>query len=189
MIKSVVLANHSKNKEVKQIICEYMMKLTKKDIAINGVLAAAYFVLTLITYPLSYGLIQVRLSEILIILCFFNPKYLLGLTVGCLLANTFSTLNILDTLIGTVATLLSCVLISLMKNLLLSCLIPIIINAFLIGLEIYLFIGSPYWVAVGYVALGEFVVMVVSYILFANLRKSEKFLKLIDAKRNVDFKF
>ena len=59
------------------------------DIAI---VAAIYVVLT-ITPPLnaiSYGAYQFRISEMMNFLAFYNPKYIIGVTIGCMIANFFS---------------------------------------------------------------------------------------------------
>ena len=41
-------------------------------IARIAIMAALYVVLTLISYPFSYGLIQFRISEVLMLLCFWQ---------------------------------------------------------------------------------------------------------------------
>ena len=58
-----------------------------KKIVITGLVAAIYAALTLVIAPLSFGPIQFRISEIMVLLAFINPIYILGLTLGCLLAN------------------------------------------------------------------------------------------------------
>ena len=60
--------------------------LTKK-ICQNGIVAAVYFVLTLACAGFSYGQIQFRVAEVLVLLCFFRPDFVLGVTLGCFLAN------------------------------------------------------------------------------------------------------
>ena len=85
----------------------------------NGIMAALYVVLTLISYPISYGLYQLRISEALVLLCFFRKDYTIGITLGCLIANAFSPeLGPIDMLIGTSATLISCLLVCFCKHLL-----------------------------------------------------------------------
>ena len=76
------LINHLKqNKEERE------MKLTTRKITQNAVIAAMYFVITLISSPLSFGLIQFRISEFLMLLCFFRKDYVIGVTIGCFLSN------------------------------------------------------------------------------------------------------
>ena len=49
--------------------------------------AALYAALTLFLAPLSYGPVQARLSECMVLLAYYNKKWIPGLTAGCLLAN------------------------------------------------------------------------------------------------------
>jgi len=166
------------------------LKLSIKDIASNGVIAALYAALTLITYQFSYGPIQFRIAEIMVLLCFFRKDYVIGLTVGCLIANLFSSVSYLDIIFGTLATLISCLLIAYSKIFLISLVYPIIANGLIIGLMLYFVVDSSvsFWFYAGTVALGELAVMIVGYILFMFLRKQETFMKLIRANQNLAFK-
>ena len=51
---------------------------------------------------------QFRLSEALVVLCWFEPVLAVGITLGCFLANVFSTVTALDMVVGTLATALAC---------------------------------------------------------------------------------
>ncbi len=164
------------------------MKIDSKTIAYNGILASLYIALTLITYPISFLGIQIRIAEILILLCFFNKSYILGLTLGCLVANMFSSIGVVDVLFGGIATLISCLLISYCKKLIVAISIPVLINGGLIGLELYLFLKEPFLISFLTVMIGELIAMIVGYLLFFFLRKNKYFYNLIDAKRNIDFK-
>ncbi len=155
----------------------------------NAIIAALYVVITVLTYPLSYNVIQFRLSEILMLLVFFRKDYAWGLTIGCALSNLVSALGLFDVLFGTVATLLACLCIMFCKHLLTACVFPIVFNAFIVGFEIYWLLGEPFWFSVGWVALGEFVVMVAAYIIFMIVRKRKGFMNTLGANQNLDFKF
>lgn len=76
-------------------------------IVFSAVLAAVYAVLTLVLAPISYGAVQFRVSELLCIMPFFLPGSAVGLFVGCLIANLFSPVGILDIIFGPIATLLA----------------------------------------------------------------------------------
>ena len=155
------------------------------EIAFNGILAAVYVALTLALTPISFGPIQFRLSEILVLFCFFNKKYTFGLTLGCLIANIFSPNGILDIPFGTTATLIACIGIMFSKSLALACIFPVVVNAFIIAGELYL-IGEPYWMSVLTVGGGELVVMIVGYILIMIVR-GNTFYNAIQANQNRDF--
>ena len=83
-----------------------MKKFTVRDIADISIVAAIYIVLT-ITPPLnaiSYGAYQFRISEMMNFMAFYNPKYIIGVTLGCMIANFFS-FGMLDVYVGGGSTL------------------------------------------------------------------------------------
>ena len=167
---------------------EKSSKSIVQDICINGIIAATYAALTIAISPLAYGPIQFRFSEIMVLLCFFNKKHTIGLTIGCFLANLFSPTASLDVLFGTLATLIACIGIMFSKHLVVAALFPVVSNAFIIAWEL-MFFGEPYWMSVLTVGLGELGVMILAYIFFILIRKSKQFMRVIHAEQNIDFKF
>ena len=168
---------------------EKVMKVTTKDIIANALIAALYVVLTLITYPISYLGIQFRFAEIMVLLCFWRKDYSIGLIIGCAIANLASSIGLVDVGFGTLATVIACVGIMFMKQLAIACLFPIVANAFIVGFELYQFLGLPFWLSVGEVAIGEATVMVVGYVLFMVLKRRNKFFEVIRANQNIAFKW
>lgn len=81
------------------------MKNKNLFIAQAAIIAAIYVVLVAI-WPASSSAVQVRLAEALTILPFFTPAAIPGVTIGCLLANTFTGCAVLDIIFGSLATLL-----------------------------------------------------------------------------------
>lgn len=158
------------------------------EICLNGIIAALYATLTIFIAPLSYGAIQFRFSEILILLCFFNKKHAIGLTLGCLIANCFSPTAPLDVPFGTLATLLACIGIMFSKYLLVAIAFPVVFNAFIIAAELS-FYNEPYWLSVLTVGAGELAVMVLGYIFFILIKRSKMFMHAIKANQNLDCKF
>ncbi len=73
-------------------------------------IAALYVVLTLLSalLGLSSGAVQIRFSEALCLLPILFPEAVLGLTVGCALANLLTGCALLDIIFGSLATLLGC---------------------------------------------------------------------------------
>ena len=134
------------------------MEKNKVDVtflAATAMIAAIYAVLTLAIAPLSFGLVQVRFSEMLMLLAFIDRKYAPGLILGCFVANCFSPFGIMDVVFGTgcTAAAMFCV-VKFAKSLFGASLWVVFCNAF-IGIELYLF-GSPLWLSMAMVALGEF---------------------------------
>lgn len=167
------------------------MTLTTKRICENALVAGIYVVLTAISMPLSFNLLQFRLAEILMLLCFFRKDFVIGVTVGCLIANISGSLagvtGWIDVAIGTSATLLSGLIMPYCKRLFIASFVPVILNGLIVGAELaYIFEIANYFVCFGFVALGEVVcVSVVGYAFFLLLRKRYNFDKIISANINL----
>ncbi|MBO5095015.1 MAG: QueT transporter family protein [Lachnospiraceae bacterium] len=73
-----------------------------------AMIAALYVVLTFVAnaFGMASGAIQVRLSEMLVILPAFTPAAIPGLFIGCFLSNLLTGCCILDIVMGSVATLI-----------------------------------------------------------------------------------
>lgn len=166
-----------------------MKKDLVQEITINGLLAALYAVFTVAMSPISYGPIQFRVSEILVLFCFFNKRYTIGLTLGCFIANLFSPTMGLDIIFGTIATLIACVGIMFSKYLIVAIWFPVVSNAFIIAWELYILGVSQYWITVLTVGLGELAVMVGGYIIFMMLKENKQLFTTIKANQNIDYKF
>ena len=89
------------------------MKTTRTLVRI-AVISALYAGLTLVLAPISYGAIQVRVSEALTILPLFCWEAIPGLAIGCFIANL--PMGLWDMLIGTLATLLAAFSTRLVKK-------------------------------------------------------------------------
>jgi len=113
------------------------MKFSVRKIAYAAVVGAVYAALTMLLAPISYGSLQIRLSEALCILPYFFPSTAWGLFVGCAIANLMSTAGILDVVFGSLATLLASLLTAWMgrRHMAkpLACLPPVIANGIIIG--------------------------------------------------------
>ncbi|NLC72765.1 MAG: QueT transporter family protein [Ruminococcaceae bacterium] len=81
--------------------------MNTKKLAANAVIAAAYATLTIALAPISYGALQLRLSEALCILPALIPGASWGLFVGCAIANLLSPIGPVDVILGSAATLMA----------------------------------------------------------------------------------
>ena len=98
-----------------------------------AVIAAVYVVLTLIFAPISFGPIQFRISEALVVLPFFTPAAIPGLFIGCLLGNIFGGAMAADVVFGSLATLIgACASYGLRGHKWLVCVPPILSNTLII---------------------------------------------------------
>lgn len=143
-------------------------ELKTKRLVRTAVIAALYALLTVALAPISYGNFQFRVSEILVLLAYFDPFYIGGLTLGCFIANLLGPNGTMDIIFGTLATFISVGAISLtakyIKNkasLFIASLWPTIFNGLIIGWMLNITVGAPLWITMGEVALGEFVVITI----------------------------
>ena len=179
----------------------YMKNLSVKKIAVLSVTAALYVAVTMALGSLAYGSIQFRISEALVLLCFYKKEYCYSMVVGCLIANIISTVGAIDMIVGTLATLIAVVVIVICSKylpglfvkkfgmsenfastaaLITASLSPVVFNGILVGLELKYVFDLPLFLSMGQVALGELVcVTIVGVILFKLLGKNKAFMKLI----------
>lgn len=111
----------------------------------GALIAAIYVALCLMLAPLSYGAVQVRISEALTLLPVLCPDAIWGITIGCLISNMLS-FSPWDMLFGTLASLIAAICTYKLARVrtkglpLAAALPPVLINAVIIGAEItYLF--------------------------------------------------
>lgn len=154
--------------------------------ALNTVLTYAQYLL----WPESTSMaIQVRISEAMLVLAFFTPAAVPGMTIGCLLFNlTYAGTLLLDWLVGTLATLLAVWGMRMTRNItvkgypILGMLLPALTNGLLVGWELTYYIGeASFWYNALFVALGEVIaLLVVGTVLFYAIknRKLEKLMKI-----------
>lgn len=159
-----------------------------RHLALGGLIAAVYVILSVGLAPISYGPVQLRVAEALTILAVLSPVAIPGLTVGCLLANLVGvylgmTLP-LDVVIGTLATFLAAVASYGLRRFtvgglpLLSGLMPVLFNAVIVGWELWYFFTEVHTLGTFllnafWVGIGELIaVMVLGMILYQVLKKS-----------------
>ena len=110
-------------------------RFSTRQLAIAGIIAAVYAVLTVFLPIPQYGGVQLRVAEAMTLLPFLFPEAIPGLAVGCFLANLQSPF-VLDWVVGTAATLLAAIWVSKLKNKWLTPIPPVLCNAVIIGAEI-----------------------------------------------------
>ncbi len=154
-------------------------KIDVKNLARLAVAAALYAALTLALPGISFGLINLRFSEILVLLCFYRRDYSAALIVGCFIANCFSPMALMDMVFGTLATAIAVLPMFSVRNIWLAAMLPVISNAVIVGWELYLAFSQPLWLGMLTVGAGELVVVTVGCVLFRFA--AEKNRRLTDA--------
>ena len=123
-------------------------------------IAAVYVVLTLVFAPISYGEVQVRISESLTILPYFTPAAIPGLFIGCLIANITGGAVIWDIIFGSIATLLGAIgTYKLRNSRWLAPIPPIISNTLIVPLVLRFGYGValPIPLLMLFIAIGEII--------------------------------
>ena len=136
------------------------MKITTKDLVYAATIAAVYATLTLLLEPIGYGPVQFRLSESLTVLPAILPSSIIGLFIGCILANLFGTFGIIDIVLGSLATLLAAISTYLLrKKPLLFPLPPAIFNGLIVGSYVYILYDRTYPLALTmlFIAISELI--------------------------------
>ncbi len=148
-------------------------QITSRMLAYTALTAAVYAVLTVGVAPLSYGAIQIRFSEVLVLLAFLDRRYVPGLILGCFIANCFSPLGMVDAVFGTICTAAALYgMTHHSKTLFGASLWPVFCNAFL-GVEYYFLQNAPLFFTAGTIALGEFLtVSCVGVAIFRQMMKN-----------------
>ena len=109
-----------------------------RSLARGAVIAALYTALTLLLMPISYGELQVRLSEALTLLPILLPEAVPALAVGCLLSNLVGGCTIFDIVFGTLATLLAAICTRRLRGKFwLAAAMPVLFNGVIVGAVVH----------------------------------------------------
>lgn len=136
-------------------------KIDVLKITHGAAIAAIYVVLTVIFAPISFGPMQVRIAEALMIMPLFTPAAVPGLFIGCIIANMIGGAVALDVIFGSLATLIGAWGGYLLrKNRWLVPIPPIISNAIIIPFVLKYGYGIediPIYLMIIYIAVGEII--------------------------------
>ncbi len=125
-----------------------MKKISSRNLVRCAMIAALYVVISIVFLPLAFGAVQARISEALTLLPVLTPLGVAGVTLGCLITNTYGVAagaNILgaaDILLGTTATLIAALMTRGLRRYrigglpVLASLPPVLVNAVVIGAEL-----------------------------------------------------
>jgi len=115
---------------------------------------------TLVTYlfkPISYGVIQVRVSEALTLLPLIESAAIPGLFIGCFLANILGGMGVWDIYLGSFITLIAAWITAKMPGPILGSLPPIILNALGVSYYLSFIYNIPYWMTALYIGIGQLI--------------------------------
>lgn len=155
--------------------------MNAKRLTRMAVVTSLYIILTYTLPALAYGPIQFRLSEVMTLLAFIDPFYILPITLGCALVNIGSPFGIIDVIFGSLASFLALHSMGKTKNIYIASLWPTLF-CFIIGLEIFFLSSEPinFFLITGQIMLSEFVVVSIAGIgLFKVIEKNDYVINML----------
>lgn len=150
------------------------MKLSTENLTKIALVAAAYVALTLALTPYSFGIVQFRFSEILNLLAFFNPIYILAVSLGCFIANLLSPIGFFDLIFGTLHTLISLLVMWKIKKILPASLTPaifsfiVVIGLILAGIPNLAFLPTYFSIALSEFIICTLISLPLYYLMYKN---------------------
>lgn len=143
-----------------------------------AIVAAMYVVMTISLGEFSAGVIQFRYAEILNLLAFISPIYIIALTLGCMIANFF-IYGVIDMIVGGAVTLFTAYMIYRSRSLFKASFWPLL-NGPIIGLQLYFILKEPLWISIPAITISEFIIMVlIAYPLFKMIYKQPRLIQLL----------
>ena len=104
----------------------------------GAAIAALYAALTILLAPISYGAVQIRLSEAMTLLPILMPEAVTGVTLGCLLANLLGGSMLPDIVFGTLATFLAALATRRLRDRLIpAAMMPVLSNGLIVGAVVH----------------------------------------------------
>lgn len=143
-----------------------------------ALIGGVYVALTLLLAPISYGVVQVRLAEMLNYTALFQRRFVWAVTLGVLLANCASATWLIDVPVGALGTLL-CLLISRwlacktqrrwLKFTIMGTLFTL--SMCTVAAQLTFVNGLPFWPTYATVALGETLSMTLGGVVMCSVAK------------------
>lgn len=147
--------------------------LTTRSLCASAVIAALYAALTLLLAPISFGPLQLRLSEAMTLLPMLLPQAIPGLFVGCLIANLYTGM-LTDIVFGSLATLIAAIGTYLLrKKPILAAACPVVSNGVIVGLVLALSFNLPIPLTMAEIALGEIGAVLIGFIILGAMKRAK----------------
>lgn len=147
-----------------------------------AIVASLYVAVTVVLAVISFGAVQLRLSEMFNYLALFHKRYVVAVTLGVVIANFMSPMWWIDVPVGGVATLI-CLLICRavtknMTSLVWKMIVTGIIftaSMFTVATQLMIVFDMPFWPTYGMVAVGEAFSMLVGGVTIWLIQKKVDF--------------
>jgi len=144
----------------------------------TALVAALYVAVTVLLSVISFGAVQLRLSEMFNYLALYNKRYVLAVTLGVVLANFMSPTWILDVPIGGISTFLVLILCRKVTKNITNDILRMVITALIFAISMFTVAGQltilydlPFWATWFTVGIGELLSMTVGGVTIYLLNK------------------
>ena len=144
--------------------------MNSKYIVYNAVIAAIYVALTVVN-PIGTMAIQIRVSEMISVLPFFNRKFIPGVLIGVGIANMFSGLGILDVIVGVGIGAVAYTISYYIKNIWINISIFSVLCGIFVGLMLLIVAGLPFWFSLISISISTLVTTAIGAVVFKSMGK------------------
>nr|WP_026090149.1 QueT transporter family protein [Salinicoccus carnicancri] len=134
----------------------------------NALLAAIYVALTVVN-PIGTMAIQIRVSEMLAVIPFFNRKYIPGIILGVGIANLFSGLGVMDVVVGVGIAVISYTISYFIKNAWVNDAQYSLLCGVFVGLMLWLVAGIPFWFSFVTITISTLITTFIGTFIFARI--------------------
>lgn len=141
-----------------------------KSLAVNGILASIYIVLTVLN-PIGYGAIQLRISEAFTVLPLLNRKFFPSIFIGVLIANLFSPLGFIDVLVGLLIAFIIFIVSYKVRNIWANAVIYAVTCGVFVGAELFYVLKVPFFYSFVSVGLSQLIIMFIAIIAIRGVRE------------------
>ncbi len=145
---------------------------TTTDVTRMALVTGLYVAVTLVLSVFSFGVIQIRLSEMFNYLSLYNKRYIVAVTAGVALANIASPLGLIDVVVGSVSTLLVLLINYKITSRIKNMKIKMAVTAYVFAFSMFTVAGQltilyqlPFFLNWWVIALGELASMIVGGII------------------------
>ncbi|KOY80856.1 QueT transporter family protein [Lysinibacillus macroides] len=143
-------------------------RVSVSELTKTALVAALYVAVTVALSVISFGAVQLRLSEMFNYLALYNRRYVVAVTLGVILANFMSPTWILDVPIGGIATFLVLLLCRRITKHMTNDIAKMVVTALIFAVSMFTVAGQltilydlPFWATWFTVGVGELLSMTV----------------------------
>ncbi|MFF6015582.1 QueT transporter family protein [Lysinibacillus fusiformis] len=143
-------------------------RMSVSELTKTALVAALYVAVTVLLSVISFGAVQLRLSEMFNYLALYNKRYVVAVTLGVILANFMSPTWIVDVPIGGIATFLVLLLCRSITKHIANDIGKMVVTALIFAVSMFTVAGQltilydiPFWATWFTVGIGELLSMTV----------------------------